>query len=105
MVPSHIEANARTHMVYLAIFSTLVLHEVPVVFYFKKKVLLVACRIFSCDIKDLAPQAGIKPRPPALGTQSPNLWTTWEVPVLLFNLSILKRAKKPVFSVMVSFFL
>ena len=74
-------------------------------FYFKKKVLVVACRIFSCDIQDLAPQAGIEPRPPALGAQSPNLWTTREVPVLPFNLSILKLAKKPVFSLMVSFFL
>ena len=38
-------------------------------------VLVAACR------RDLVPQPGIKPRPPALGTWSLTFWTTREVPV------------------------
>ena len=39
-----------------------------------------ACGIFSCSVWDLVPWPGIKPRPPALGTQNPSHWTTWEIP-------------------------
>ena len=35
---------------------------------------------FSCDMQDVVPQPGIKPRFPALGAQSPNHWTMREVP-------------------------
>ena len=43
-------------------------------------VLVVACGIFSCDMWDLVPWPGIKPRPHALRAQSLNHWTTREVP-------------------------
>ena len=50
-------------------------------------IFVVACGIFSwgmralsCSMRDLVPQPGIKPRPPALGAWSPNHWTTREVP-------------------------
>ena len=43
----------------------------------------VSCRIFSfsiwalgCSMRDLVPQPGIEPRPPALGEWSPSRWTT-----------------------------
>ena len=44
------------------------------------KVLVAACRIFSCSMWDLLPCLGIKPRPPALGVWSLSHWTTREVP-------------------------
>ena len=34
----------------------------------------------SCSMWVLVSQPGIKPGPPALGTQSLSHWTTWEVP-------------------------
>ena len=34
----------------------------------------------SCGMRDLVPSLGIEPRPPALGVQSLNHWTTKEVP-------------------------
>ena len=40
----------------------------------------------SCGMKDLAPRQGIEPGSPALGTWSPNHWTTTEVlPISIFN--------------------
>ena len=36
----------------------------------------------SCSMWDSVPWPGIKPRPPALGAQSPSHWTTREVPIL-----------------------
>ena len=43
-------------------------------------VLVVACGIFSCDMRDLVPCVGIEPGPPALGAWSLSHWTTREVP-------------------------
>ena len=37
-------------------------------------------RALSGDVQDLAPRAGIEPRPPALGAWSLSHWTTREVP-------------------------
>ena len=41
---------------------------------------LAAMGLIRCDIRDLAFWSGIKPRPPALGTQSLSHWITREVP-------------------------
>jgi len=35
----------------------------------------------SCSMWDLVPWPGIKPKPPALGAQSPSYWTSREVPL------------------------
>ena len=40
----------------------------------------MACWIFSCGVWDLVPWPEIEPRPPELGAQSLNHWTTREVP-------------------------
>ena len=40
---------------------------------------------FSCGLWDLVPQAGIKPRSPALGAQSLSQWTARQVPDLVFS--------------------
>ena len=42
-------------------------------------------RAFSCSMWDLVPWPGIEPRPPALGAQSLNRWTTRKSLVLLFE--------------------
>ena len=47
-------------------------------------VLRAACRIFSCGIRDLVPQPGIQPGPPALGAQSLSHWITGKFHLLLF---------------------
>ena len=39
----------------------------------------------SCSMQDLIPWSGIKPRPPALGTQSLSPWTTREVPIFFLT--------------------
>ena len=44
------------------------------------QVLVASCMIFHCDMQDLVPWWGIKPRSPILRTQSLNHWTTREVP-------------------------
>ena len=44
------------------------------------QVLVASCKIFHCDIQDLVPWRGIKPRSPTLRTQSLNHQTTREVP-------------------------
>ena len=66
-------------------FFLIWLHRVLVT---QHKIFFVTCRIFSCVTKalscsmwDLVPWPGIEPRPPALGMQSFNCWTTREVPV------------------------
>ena len=47
--------------------------------------LVVACELsVATCMRDLAPQPGIEPRPPALGAQSPTHWTTREVPEPMF---------------------
>ena len=38
------------------------------------------CLSLSRSMWDLVPWPGIKPRPPALGTQNLSHWTTWEIP-------------------------
>lgn len=43
------------------------------------QVLVAACGIFSCSMRDLAPQTGIEPGAPALGAWSLSLWTPREV--------------------------
>ena len=48
-------------------------------------ILVVARRIFSCDMWDLVPWPGIECRFPALGTLSLNHWTTREIPNFQFN--------------------
>ena len=44
------------------------------------RVLVAACRIFSCSLWDLVPWPGIKPRAPAVGARSLSHWTTREAP-------------------------
>ena len=51
-------------------------------FIWLHKVLVVACRIFSCGMWDQVPWPRIEPRPPVLGAQSPSHWTNMEVPYL-----------------------
>ena len=62
-----------------------------ILIYLAHRVLVVACRIFSCDMRtlrcgmwDLVPSPGIKPGPPALEAQSLSHWTTREGPILAF---------------------
>ena len=65
-------------------------------FVWLHRVLVVACRIFSCGMWtlscgmwDLVPWPGIKPGPPALGAWSLSHWTTREVPAFfLLNLPL-----------------
>ena len=48
------------------------------------KILVAACRIFSCGFQKLVPWTGIKPRVPSLGALSLNHWVTREsYPVFL----------------------
>ena len=47
-------------------------------------IFVAACGIFSCGMQDLVPRPGIEPGSPALGVQSPNHWTTREVPNVFF---------------------
>ena len=48
--------------------------------------LFLSCgvRTLSCGMRDLVPQPGVEPGPPALGAQSLTYWTTPEVPVVTF---------------------
>ena len=46
-------------------------------------------RTLSCDKQDLVLQPGIKPRPPTLRAWSLTHWTTWEVPIYIFNTDLL----------------
>ena len=55
---------------------------------FKKKIFFYFIYLLDCAgliaaCKNLVPQPGIEARPPALGAQSPNHWTTREVPTAL----------------------
>ena len=43
-------------------------------------IFVAACGLLSYGMWDLVPRPGIEPRPPALGAQSLNHWTTSEVP-------------------------
>ena len=59
--------------------------------------LVAACRMVSCSVQtlswglwNLVPQPGIEPRPPKLGVQSLNHWTTREVPTSHFLMVISK---------------
>ena len=48
--------------------------------------LVVACEpLAAARVRDLVPQPGIKPRPPALGTRSLTHWTTREVPGVTYS--------------------
>ena len=48
---------------------------------------VVALGIFSCAMRDLVPQAGMEPGPPALGARSLSHWTTREVPAIPSDIS------------------
>ena len=50
------------------------------VFIWLHRVLIVACRLFSCGMWNLVSWPGIETAPPALGAQSLIHWTTREVP-------------------------
>ena len=43
-------------------------------------ILVAACGVFSCGMRDLVPQPRITPGPPAMGAQNLCYWTTREVP-------------------------
>ena len=61
-------------------------------------VLIAACRIFSCrmrDMWDLVPWSGIEPGSPTLGVQSLGHWTTREVPLLHFLLTFTAKLVHP----------
>ena len=69
------------------------------------QIFVAACGTFShswqilrCGLWDLVPCLGIKPAPPALGTQSLSHWTTGEVPHVVFkmeqNINVLKLLMK-----------
>ena len=53
-------------------------------------VLVVALRIFSCSMWDLAPWPGIEPGTPALGAWSLSHWTTRAVPCFIQCCSVQK---------------
>ena len=44
----------------------------------------MACRVFSCGMRDLVPQIGIEPGPPALGSWRISHWPTREAPQPFF---------------------
>ena len=47
-----------------------------------KDLLVAACGLLvAAGMRDLVPQPGIEPGPPALGARSLNCWTTREVPI------------------------
>ena len=62
------------------------LHQYSFFFFFNKSFIYfnLAALGLSCCMWDLVPCPGIKPRPPALGVQSPSHWTTREVPTPVF---------------------
>ena len=64
---------------------------VVIVFYFilflKHLFIYLAAPGLNCTMGDLVPWPGIEPRPPALGVQSLNHWTTREVSAIIFYFS------------------
>ena len=55
-------------------------HHIPPPFlYFFLTFIYLAAAGHSCGMRDPVPRPEIKPRHPALGTQSLSHWTTWEV--------------------------
>ena len=76
MVPGSLAVKAQN-------FNHRTSGEFPILFFFfflmwasfLKKMYLAAPGL-SCTLQDLVPWPGIKPRPPALGAQSPSYWTT-----------------------------
>ena len=66
-----------------------ILKNIFYLFIWLLRVLVAACRLFSCSMQtlscsmwDLVPRPRIKPRPPALGAWSLSHWTTREVPII-----------------------
>ena len=64
------------------------INSLSYIFIWLCRILVVVCRIFNCGIqnlccsmRDLVPQPGIKPGPPALGVWGLSHWTTREVPL------------------------
>ena len=69
---------------------------------------LAAMGLIRCDRRDLVPWSGIKPRPPALGTQSLSHWITREVPSFILlhvdtqfpSISFLKQMPFPSWAIL-----
>ena len=68
----------KTYYYFLDLFIYLFILAVPGLSCGMRDLLVVAC------MQDLVPQAGIEPRPPALGAQVPTHWTTRKVPAFVY---------------------